>query len=111
MQRKRLVRGSASAALVAMLLVGGACSGGDDGAEGTYEHPEEGTITLSEGGKGTWEQEGDDEPFEFEWQESGETITFSSDGEKAGDVRLEGGDLVLPPDMISGDEDVTFTRQ
>lgn len=112
MQRKRLVRRSVFAALMALLLVAGACSGGgDDGAEGTYEHPEEGTITLSDGGKGTWVQEGNDEPFEFEWQESGDTITFTSDGKEAGNVKLEDGDLVLPPDMISGDEDVTFTRQ
>ena len=113
MRRTRLVCFSAATVLVALFLAGGACSDGEDGedgAEGTYVHPEEGRITLSDGGKGTWEQEGN-EVFEFEWDQDGDTITFSSDGEEAGDVRLEDGDLILPPDMISGDEEVTFTRQ
>ena len=100
-------------AVAVVLLAGGACSNdGGDGAEGTYTHPEEGTITLSEGGDGTWEQEGNDEPFEFTWREDGDAIIFSSDGEEApGEVRLEDGNLVLPPELISGDEDVTFTRR
>jgi hypothetical protein len=93
---------------VAVLATG--CGGGD-GAEGTYVHPVEGTITLAEGGEATWEQEGHDEPFEFEWEQDGETIAFVIDGETAGEVRLEDGDLVLPPDLISGDEDVVFERQ
>ncbi len=107
----RLARRLAPAAVVALLMIGSACSGGNDGAEGSYEHPEEGTITLSADGKGMWEQEGNDEPFEFEWEEKGDVIILSSDGEEEGEVRIEDGDLVLPPDMISGDEDVTFKRR
>ena len=106
-------RASVAVAVALVSLTTLACSSdGSDGAEGTYVHAEEGTITLSEGGEGTWEQEGNDEPFEFEWEADGDTITFSSDGEEApGKVRLEDGDLVLPPELISGDDDVTFERQ
>ena len=91
-------------------LMGIGCSG-DEGPEGTYQHPEEGTITLTEGGEGTWEQEGDDEPFAFGWESEGDAVVFSKDDEEAGRATIADGDLVLPPDMISGDDDVTFDRQ
>ncbi len=94
--------------IVGMLATG---CGDDDEAPGTYVHPVEGTITLSEDGSATWEQEGNAQPFRFEWEQEGETVTFILDGEPEGDARLEDGDLVIPPDMISGDEDVVFERQ
>lgn len=112
MMRRRLAERLAATAVGTLLILGSGCSGGGGGGgvEGTYKHAEEGTITLSDGGKGTWEQEGNDKPFTFQWKKDGETITFSAEG-KDGKVRIEGGDLVLPPDMISGDEDVTFEHQ
>jgi hypothetical protein len=91
--------------LVAVLATG--CGGSS--AEGTYVHEVEGTIILSEDGAATWEQSSD--PVPFEWEQDGETLTFIFDGEAVGDARIEDGDLVLPPDMISGDEDVVFERQ
>ena len=87
-----------------------ACGGGGGGAAGTYVHEEEGTITLSDGGSATWEQEGQ-EPFEFEWSQEGDAVTFLRDGKEEGVARIEEGNLVIPPDMISGDEDVVFERQ
>ncbi len=92
-----------------VMLVAGACGGTNP--EGAYEHDSEGVITLSDDGQGTWEQEGND-PFEFEWEEDGDAIVLSAEGDKLGVVTLDDeGNLVLPPDMISGDEDVTFERQ
>ena len=111
---KSSVRVFASVLVAALGLFGAACSDADDGgggAAGTYTHAEEGTIILEDGGAGTWEQEGNDEPFEFEWREDGDVIVFSSDGEDAGEVTIEDGNLVLPPDLISGDDPVTFERQ
>ncbi|MGY1814313.1 hypothetical protein [Blastococcus sp. SYSU D00820] len=93
--------------LVAAVLALAGC--GDDGAAGTYVHDVEGTITLAEDGSATWEQEGNSAAFE--WEQEGDTITFLLDGEAEGEARLEDGDLVLAPDLISGDEDVVFERQ
>jgi ABC-type glycerol-3-phosphate transport system substrate-binding protein len=98
-------------ALVVVAVLAACGGGGGNAAAGTYVHPEEGTITLSDGGSGTWEQEGNDEPFEFEWTQEGDTVTFLLDGKDQGKARIEEGNLVVPPDMISGDEDVTFERQ
>ncbi len=101
-------------ALIAALVVGGVgCSdddGGSGGAAGTYVHEEEGTITLSGGGQGTWEQEGNESVYEFDWSQEGDVITFDDGGDTA-EARIEDGDLVLGPDMISGDEDQTFVKQ
>lgn len=98
-------RGLAFAAVAALALT--AC-GGDDGAAGTYEHDEEGTITLDEDGTGNWDQGGD--PFEFEWEADGDDLTFDADGDEM-TASIEDGNLVIPDDFISGDEDVTFERQ
>jgi len=102
---RRARQGAFVVAVVAALATG--CGG--SGAEGTYVHDVEGTITLSDDGSGSWAQEG--HSADFEWEEDGETVTFLIDGEAQGEARLEDGDLVLPPDMISGDDDVTFERQ
>lgn len=96
--------------LVLLLLLAAACGGGA-GAAGTYVHPEEGTITLSEGGAAAWTQEGNPGPFEFEWSQEGDVITFIVEGAEAGAATLEEGNLVLGPEMISGGEPVTFERQ
>lgn len=101
----------AAAAVASLALTLGGCADSNS-PEGTYEHDSEGIITLSEGGVGTWEQEGDDEPFEFEWEEDGDAIVLSTEDGAQGEVMLDDeGNLVLPPDLISGDEDVTFERQ
>lgn len=87
-----------------------ACSGSDS-VQGTYVHPEEGTIILADGGDASWEQEGDEKPSTLQWTEDGQDIDFLIDGEVEGTARIEDGDLVLPPDMISGDVDITFERE
>lgn len=100
--------------VIGLLLVTSACSdddGGGSDAVGTFVHAEEGTIELSDGGSGTWTQEGNDEPWEFNWSEEDGTVTITDDGGDSFDARLEDGDLVIPDEAISGDEDVTFERK
>lgn len=108
--RRRVRSALLLAAAVLLAAASSGCSDAD-GPEGTYVHDEEGTIVLDDDGSATWEQEGDNEPFEFEWTADGESIDLLIDGEVEGTARIDNGDLVLPPDMISGDEDVTFERQ
>ncbi len=94
--------------VVLVLLLALACSS-SNGAVGTYAHPEEGTIVLTSDHNGTWTQSS--EPFSFTWSENGDAITFTHEGEDAAGVKIVDGNLVLPSDMISGDDPVTFTRQ
>jgi len=114
-------------ALAAMTTMGLACSSDagveganvnstegtiiDAGVEGTYVNSTEGTIILETGGNGTWTQEGNAEPFKFKWTADGDEVTFIKGESDKNITRIKDGDLVLPPDMISGDVDVTFKRQ
>ncbi len=96
-----------SALLIGMMAGLSGC-GGDEGAAGTYEHPEEGTIVLEDDGTGSWTQSGD--PAEFTWAQEGTSITLTTEGGSTAEVDLVDGDLVIPPEFISGDEPVTFNR-
>ena len=109
MARSRMRTVSILVPLALVVLLVGACS--KTSTAGTYVHAEEGTIVVTDGGTGTWTQEGDDEPATFTWTQNGDDITFTIRDKTAGGVKLEGGNLVIPPDMISGDDPVTFTRQ
>lgn len=104
---RSFTRAASTMAAVACVGLFAACGGGD-AAAGTYEHAEEGTIVLNEDGTGTWTQSGD--PFEFTWEQEGETVTFVTDGGEEADMSLVDGDLVIPPEFISGDDPVTFAR-
>lgn len=103
--RRQVIR----AAGALLLLVAACSSGGGGGRAGTYSHPEEGVITLSSDGTGTWKQGGDQEPFRFKWTDDGSDITLTTDGPDVR-ARIVDGDLVLPHELFSGNEDVTFKR-
>lgn len=98
--------------------------GGDDGADGAgatpepatatvespageYDHPQEGTITLSADGTGTGEG------VEFTWVAEGEKVVLTTDDGDSVEATLRDGDLVFPPGAYSCCEDTEaiFERQ
>lgn len=109
MMRTPRIRSTFIVVFALLMLVSGACSK-DSHAVGTYVNDPEGTIVLSEGGKGTWTQSGD--PFEFNWSQDGDTIEFDvGDGEPLKGVKLVDGNLVLPDGATSQDGETTFKRE
>jgi hypothetical protein len=106
-------RGRVRGAMVAMAALAAgltACGGGGDDAVGTWVHPEEGTIVLSDDGSGTITQSSD--PVEFDWDRNGDTVEFSFGGDEVEAAATVDGDaMTFRPGDFSGDDPVTFTRE
>ena len=109
MTRKRWTR---VVALVALIALGAACSGGDD-INGVYRNDVEGTVEIKEGGEFVLSQEGSD-PVEATFERDGDEIIVSlPEGLNASEIRFEirDGDLVAEPGAYSGDEETVFEKE
>lgn len=100
--------------LSAVVLVVGGCGGDDDGGgggsvEGTYVHEEEGTIVLESGGDESLTQSG--EPVPFTWEQDGDVVLLTMDGEVVAEATVEGEAMTFRAGDFSGDEPVTFQRE
>jgi hypothetical protein len=82
--------------------------GGDDGIEGTYVHPEEGTLAVEGDGKASLDQSG--EVTELTYEQDGDTITFAVEDERQEAERRD-DDIVFPSGAFSGDAETVFTKQ
>ena len=100
------VRGGWPALLVAAVLLAG-CSGGGPEVAGTYEHPEEGVLTVDADGTAALDQSG--QVSELAWTVDGDAITFTFEGEEFGGT-LEDDAIVFEVGAFSGDEPARFER-
>jgi len=106
-------KASVAAVVLAATTLTGCGGGGDSGGdvEGTWVHPEEGTIVLEDGGDGSITQSGD--PVPFEWELSGDTVLFSFEGddEVSAQATIDGDTMTFRVGDFSGDEPAVFTRE
>ena len=98
------------AAAMALALAGCGGGGGGDSPDvpGTYRHPVEGVISLSEDGTGTV----DDGAVPITWTVDGDTVTITA-GDDEIEANLRDGDLVFPPGAYSccDDTEAVFERE
>jgi hypothetical protein len=98
-------------ALAAAVSVLAACGGNGGGSTpaGTYSHPDEGEIVLSEDGSGTV----DNGSVPITWTADGDTVTLDAGNGQTVDATLEDDNLVFEPGVYGccEDEDAVFVRQ